>query len=108
VLTSDLPGVNPATLNEMILYYHLMTQWSGLGDSTELSRMGLSQSHSLGIVLCVCRIGLGVRARVCRIHEGRVALLRSRMPVVKIEDEDEALATATQDFYLSLNPRGLY
>jgi hypothetical protein len=27
----------------MILYYRLMTKWSGLGDSTELSRMGLSQ-----------------------------------------------------------------
>jgi hypothetical protein len=43
MLTSDLPGVNPATLNGMILYYRLMTKWSGLGDSTELSRMGLSQ-----------------------------------------------------------------
>jgi hypothetical protein len=38
---SDLPGFDPATLNEMILYYHLMTKWSGLGDSTELSRMEL-------------------------------------------------------------------
>jgi hypothetical protein len=27
----------------MILYYRLMTKWSGLGDSTELSRVGLSQ-----------------------------------------------------------------
>jgi hypothetical protein len=27
----------------MILYYRVMTKWSGLGDSTELSRMGLSQ-----------------------------------------------------------------
>jgi hypothetical protein len=43
VLSSDLPGVNPATLNAMILYYRLKTKWSGLGDSTELSRMGLSQ-----------------------------------------------------------------
>jgi hypothetical protein len=31
------------TLNGMIPYYRLMTKWSGLGDSTELSRMGLSQ-----------------------------------------------------------------
>jgi hypothetical protein len=31
----------------MILYYRLMTKWSGLGDSTELSRMGLSQCASL-------------------------------------------------------------
>jgi hypothetical protein len=38
MLSSDLPGVNPATLNGMILYYRLMTKWSGLGDSTELSR----------------------------------------------------------------------
>jgi hypothetical protein len=29
----------------MILYYHLTTKWSGLGDSTELSRMGLSHVH---------------------------------------------------------------
>jgi hypothetical protein len=43
VFSSDLPGVNPATLNGMILYYRLMTKWSGLGDITELSRMGWSQ-----------------------------------------------------------------
>jgi hypothetical protein len=42
-MSSDLPGENPETLNGMILYYRLMTKWSGLGDSTELSRMGLSQ-----------------------------------------------------------------
>jgi hypothetical protein len=40
VFSSDLPGVNPATLNGMILYYHLMTKWSGLDDSTELPRIG--------------------------------------------------------------------
>jgi hypothetical protein len=43
MLSSDLPGVNPTTLNRMILYYRLMTKGSGLGDSTKLSRMGLSQ-----------------------------------------------------------------
>jgi hypothetical protein len=43
VFPSDLTGVNPATLNGVILYYRLMTKWSGLGDSTELSQMGLSQ-----------------------------------------------------------------
>jgi hypothetical protein len=43
VFSSDLLGVNPATLNGMIFYYRLMTKLSGLGDSTELSRMGLSQ-----------------------------------------------------------------
>jgi hypothetical protein len=42
VFPSDLPGVNPATLNGMLVYYRLMTKWSGLGDSTELSRVGLS------------------------------------------------------------------
>jgi hypothetical protein len=42
-MSSDLLGVNPATLNEILLYYRLMTKWSGLGDSTELSRVGLSQ-----------------------------------------------------------------
>jgi hypothetical protein len=41
-MSSDLPGVNPATLNGVLLYYGLMTKWSGLGDSTELSRVGLS------------------------------------------------------------------
>ena len=44
--SSDLPGYDTATLNGMILYYLLMTKWSGLGDSTELSRMGLSQLAS--------------------------------------------------------------
>jgi hypothetical protein len=34
-VSSDLPGVNPATPNGIILYYHLMTKWSGLGDSTK-------------------------------------------------------------------------
>ena len=45
-VSSDLPGYDAATLNGMILYYRLMTKWSGLGDSTELSRMGLSQLAS--------------------------------------------------------------
>jgi hypothetical protein len=43
VFPSDSSGVNPAILNGMLLYYRLMTKWSGLGDSTELSRVGLSQ-----------------------------------------------------------------
>jgi hypothetical protein len=46
VFPSDLPGVNPATLNGMILYCRLMTKWSGLGDSTDLSRVGLSHLNS--------------------------------------------------------------
>jgi hypothetical protein len=47
VFPSDLPGVNPATLNGILLYYRLMTKWSGLGDSTELSRVGLSHCNKL-------------------------------------------------------------
>jgi hypothetical protein len=48
MFSSDLPRVNPTTLNGVILYYRLMTKWSGLlGDSTELSRMGLSQRPKL-------------------------------------------------------------
>jgi hypothetical protein len=43
---SDLLGVNPEILNRMILYYRLMTQCSGLGDSMKLSRMRLSQKIS--------------------------------------------------------------
>jgi hypothetical protein len=42
VFSSDLLGVNPATLNGMILYYRLINKWNGLGDSMELSLMGLS------------------------------------------------------------------
>jgi hypothetical protein len=43
VFSNDLLGVNPAILNGMLLYYRVMTKWSGLGDSTESSRVGLSQ-----------------------------------------------------------------
>jgi hypothetical protein len=46
VFSSDFPGFDPETLNGIILYYRLMTKWSGLGDSTKLSRMGLSQLAS--------------------------------------------------------------
>jgi hypothetical protein len=49
VFPSDLPGVNPATLNEMLLYYRVMTKRSGLGDSAELSRVGLSQKTPQGV-----------------------------------------------------------
>jgi hypothetical protein len=41
-VSSDLQGFDPTTLNVMILYYRLMTKWSGLGDRMELSHMGLS------------------------------------------------------------------
>jgi hypothetical protein len=46
---SDLPGVNPATNDRMILYYCLMTKVDGLlGDSTVFFLGGLSQeSRSL-------------------------------------------------------------
>jgi hypothetical protein len=46
VFSSDLLGFDPTTLNVLILYYRLRTKWSGLGDSTELSRMGLSQGRT--------------------------------------------------------------
>jgi hypothetical protein len=42
-VSSNLPGFDLTTLNKMILYYLLVTKCSGLGESTELSRMGLSQ-----------------------------------------------------------------
>jgi hypothetical protein len=45
-VSSDLSGVNPTTLNGIILYYRLMTKCRGLVDSTELSRMGLSHNAS--------------------------------------------------------------
>jgi hypothetical protein len=35
VRLSDLPGLNPGTINGMILYYGLMIKWIGLGASTE-------------------------------------------------------------------------
>jgi hypothetical protein len=54
-VSSDLPGVNPATLIGMILYYHLMTNWSGLGDSTKLYRMGLSHKERRRV--CYCHLG---------------------------------------------------
>jgi hypothetical protein len=38
----------------MILYYRLMTKRSGLGDSTELSQVGLSHRR---LVLCEVRPG---------------------------------------------------
>jgi hypothetical protein len=58
VFPSDLPGVNPATLNGMLLYYRLMTKWSGLGDSTELSRVGLSQGPRLVFFKWSCSLPL--------------------------------------------------
>jgi hypothetical protein len=66
VFSSDLPGVNRATLNRMILYYRLMTKWSDLGYSTELSRMGLSQLWKGRTEPCVrwlgrCLVSIGLR-----------------------------------------------
>jgi hypothetical protein len=53
-VSSDLLGFDPTTRNRMILYYHLITKWSGLGDSTELSRMGLSQKWFAGHIITQC------------------------------------------------------
>jgi hypothetical protein len=65
VLSSDLSGVNPETLNGMILYYRLMTKWSGLGGSTELSLMGLSQWFCLG---CVEPLPLPKGSEICLLQ----------------------------------------
>jgi hypothetical protein len=76
VLSSDLPGVNPATLNGMILYYRLMTKRSGLGDSTELSRMGLSH-----FALQCCGGAVEERAPVAAARSG----LQWRLPSNQIK-----------------------
>jgi hypothetical protein len=75
-MSSDLPGVNPATLNDILIYYHLMTKRSGLGDSTELSRVGLSQ-YIVGVCRILSRFGSRVSPHIhvksmCRrvIHQG--------------------------------------
>jgi hypothetical protein len=57
-MSSDLLGVNPATLNRIFPYYRLMTKWSGLGDSTELSRVGLLQCRRWKL------IQKGLRAKI--------------------------------------------
>jgi hypothetical protein len=45
--SSDLPGVNPATYNRMVLYYCLNDQsGSVLGDSTVLSWAGCLRSEA--------------------------------------------------------------
>jgi hypothetical protein len=61
-MSSDLPSVNSATLNGILLYYRLMTKWSGLGDSTELSRVGLS--HILYVVLINLPLMRGIILKV--------------------------------------------
>jgi hypothetical protein len=60
----------------MIIYYRLMTNWSGLGDSTELSQMGLSH-RSCGIQIRR-QTWLGVGALTAPpVLWGRVAVVRS-------------------------------
>jgi hypothetical protein len=66
-MSSDLPGVNPTTLNGMLLYYRLMTKWSGLGDSTELSRVGLSHRWWWRLVAAT-GITETFRSDACRAH----------------------------------------
>jgi hypothetical protein len=46
----------------MILYYRLMIKWSGLGDSAELSRRGLSQAP------CCTLVPQGPRRRPARLQ----------------------------------------
>jgi hypothetical protein len=69
VFPSDLPGVNLATLNGMILYCRLMTKCSGLGDSTELSRIGLSHWAFDLIEDCPSKWG-----RYCIRQNGRIMI----------------------------------
>jgi hypothetical protein len=44
---SDFTGFDSTTYDGMILYYHLMAKWSGLGDSTVFSRAGLWHADRL-------------------------------------------------------------
>jgi hypothetical protein len=76
-LSSDLPGVNPATLNGVILYYRLMTKWSGLGDSTELSRVGLPHHQRLYVSLNFLLLWLvcGALGRIRKTHLYHMMLL---------------------------------
>jgi hypothetical protein len=67
-MSSDLPGVDPATLNGILLYYRLMTKWSGLRNNTKLSRVGLSQDLRLHNV---ARDGLRPPAPVSGILSSR-------------------------------------
>jgi hypothetical protein len=46
----------------MLLYYRIMTKWSGLGDSTKLSRVGLSQRVATRHLARVRGVGLLQRA----------------------------------------------
>jgi hypothetical protein len=77
-MSSDLPGVNPATLNGMILYYRLMTKWTGLGDSTELSRRGLSH---------------GAPGNVCITHPLWISL-SEHLPLWELDEEMRLLVIA--------------
>jgi hypothetical protein len=80
---SDLPGVNPATLNEILLYCRLMTKWSGLGDSTELSRVGLSHRGWLAVVV---RAPIKEVPAVDRGARMRLATCFTYYPVSRIAD----------------------
>jgi hypothetical protein len=54
---SDLPSVNPATNDRMILYYCLMTKWISLGNSTKFYWAGCHrQLYELSVHLFVCAI----------------------------------------------------
>jgi hypothetical protein len=51
--SSDLLGYDPTAFIGIILYYRLMTKWSGLGESTEFcivkkNAHGFSQSSASG------------------------------------------------------------
>jgi hypothetical protein len=49
--SSDLPSFDPATLDGMVHYYHLMAKVDWLRWCTVFSRVGLSQVDRVGLVL---------------------------------------------------------
>jgi hypothetical protein len=80
---SDLPGVNPAILNGMLLYYRLMTKWSGLGDSTELFRVRLSHRATItspsSPSLPHARLNSRHSSTLYDVHEPRLRLGRGKL-----------------------------
>jgi hypothetical protein len=91
VLSSDLLGVNPATLNGILLYYRLITKWSGLGNSTELSRVGFSQDF-VG-----CRLDRKSTSGTCQFLGSSLVSWASRKQssVAQSTTEAEYVATAS-------------
>jgi hypothetical protein len=77
----------------MLLYYRLVTKWSGLGDSTELSRVGLSQLDSRDSVVW---LALAVGTRVV------VVVATALVPVVAAATARVLFALATDGIVLGV------